>query len=270
VNKIEKNMCEILRTCKNDFGVVSVKAEFEAEGTRVDELLRLVDIAKKCDLKITVKIGGCEAIRDLYESKQIGVDYVVAPMVETSYATTKFINAKNLVFQKEEQEEMEFLTNIETETSYINFADILNVTQKKESLDGFVFGRVDFVGSANLNRKEVNSELVLSKVSDVASRAKEAQKKLVVGGGVSSESITFLREVKKVHLTRYETRKVVFDASSINLPNIEVGLKHAVHFELLWLLNKKEYYGAIHQEDDKRIKMLEDRWEILKNKNEKY
>jgi hypothetical protein len=161
---------------------------------------------------------------------------------------------------------MEFLTNIETETSYNNFDEILNVSKRVDSIDGYVFGRVDFVGSANLNREEVNSKLVLGKILDVAAKAKEHKKNLVVGGGVSSESINFLREIQKIHLTRFETRKVVFLGDSIKQVNIDLGLRHAVHFELLWLLNKKEYYGSIHLEDDKRIQMLEDRWEILKNK----
>ena len=264
MNNLEKQMKNILDNLRNDFGVVSVKAEFEAEGTRMDELLRLVDIARSANLGITVKIGGCEAIRDLLEAKQIGVQTIVAPMVESGYAASKFLAAKNLVFQPEERVDVKFLTNLETKYSYLNLDEIVEEVVKPDGLTGLVFGRVDFVGSMGLDRLSVNNEEIKNFVLLVATKLKTVDKELFVGGGVSKESIPFLNEIAQVHLTRFETRKIVFSSESLNLSNLEKGLLSAVHFELLWLLNKKEYYGNIHKEDDKRIEMLESRWELLK------
>ena len=78
-------------------------------------------------------------------------------------------------------------------------------------------------------------------------------------------SIGVLKKINDVHLTRFETRKVVFTSEIIESNYLKDGLVNAVHFELLWLKNKKEYYSVIEKEDDMRIKMLNDRWSVLKD-----
>jgi hypothetical protein len=265
MNKTEREMVEILSRGREKFGVVSVKAEFEAEGTRLEELLRLVDIARAAGLSITVKIGGCEAIRDLLEAKQIGVRYIVAPMVESAYAVSKYVLAKNIVYTLDEQKDTDFLFNMETITGFNNRLNLMKEILVPGGADGVVFGRVDFVGSMGWKRDVINLQQTTDYALEVAKLCKESGKQLVMGGGVSIESIDALRQVHAIHLDRFETRKVVFGADTALSCDIEEGLLDAVHFELLWLLNKRDYYSGIASEDAKRIEMLEARWEELKS-----
>ena len=261
MNLTERKMVDLLKTVR-DSGAVSVKAEFEAEGTRMDELLRLVDMARAANLKLTVKIGGCEAIRDLLEAKQIGVDYIVAPMVETPYALSKFVGAVALTFNGAEREDTQFLFNVETITTFENIDSMLEIA-KNGKLNGAVFGRVDFSGSLGLSRDAIESDQLTNYVMETSKKVRDLKLDLVVGGAVSVDAIQNLRLVYESYLTRFETRKIVFNASSLENDELRSALLAAVHFELLWLQNKRDYYAHITSEDQKRIEMLENRWNVL-------
>ena len=265
MNLLEQNMLNVLKSLRDDYGVIGIKAEFEAEGTRIDELMRLIEIVRKLNLKLGIKIGGCEAMKDLMECKQFGTEYIIAPMVETDYAL-KFIEAKNKIFDDEERKVTEFLINIETKSTTDNLDKIIklnNVYSKQDKINGWVFGRVDYTMSQGLNRDDINtSKVITDAVVNVAKEAKKNDLNLVVGGAVSIDALDILKQVKNVHLNRFETRKVIFSSEALEIKNLEKGMLEAINFELLWLKNKKNYYGTIFKEDDKRIKMLSDRWKV--------
>lgn len=256
MNKSERRMLDALKRGRDQYGVVAVKAEFEAEGTRPDEFQRLLELARIAGVDVALKIGGCEAVSDLLSSRLYGVDYIIAPMVETPYALSKFIDAKNKTHGVDD-ETTTFLFNLETETTLRHLDELVPVA--KAGCDGIVFGRVDFTLSRGLPRSAINERQITNAVLTVARACRDNDLELVVGGSVSVDAIDALREIQAVRLDRFETRKVIFDGAAVTRSSIEAGIANAVEFELDWLRNKRDYYDRIAREDMARIEMMETR-----------
>ena len=251
-------MVDTLQELKRNFHVEGVKAEFEAEGTRTEELMRLKEICLAADVKLTLKIGGCEAVRDMYDARAIGVDFLVAPMVETAFSLQKYLRAVKAVFPADELENIGVVVNIETEAAAKNFDAMMEIPEFK-TLDGVVMGRVDYTGSMGLDRKAVNSDKVFNDTKALMIKARAKGLECVVGGAIAIDSLPFLRNLGNA-IDRYETRKVCFNCPQALGADAEKGITKAVWFELLWLKNKKAYYKSIAEEDEKRIVMLEERF----------
>ena len=257
-----RKLTEILKKGKQEYGFIGIKAEFEAEGTRMEEMINLSQIVRKSGLNFGIKIGGCEAISDLYNAKLLDVEYIIAPMVETPYALSKYIEAKNKVYNSEEQKNVRFLFNLETITTFNNLDQMAQIFSKQKQPDGIVFGRVDFVSSLGLDRKNIGSDKIQDYLEKTSKICQNYGLDFVIGGGVAKETIEPIIKIQKSYLSRFETRKIIFDANILENKNINIdeALKLSIEFELLWLKHKHNYYSNISIEDSSRIEMLEKRF----------
>jgi 4-hydroxy-2-oxoheptanedioate aldolase len=260
MNKLEERMVDVLKELKEKYSAVSVRAEFEAEGTKLEELLRLKEICMVAGVGLTLKIGGCESIRDMLEARIVGVDYLVAPMVESPYALRKYLQAVKKVFPPEEKESIEILCNIETETAYKNLPEMFRIPEI-DTLQGIVIERVDLCFSLGLDEQAINNKEINNIILDAIAKTKNKSEKLIctIGGGVSAHSLPFFESIPKGYLDRYETRKVCFSWSGTTNDRDKAILK-ALGFEVLWLRNKLEYYSNISSADRKRMSLIEQRY----------
>lgn len=256
--ELRKQIREQLSTLKKVYGVVSIKAEFEAEGSRKDELIMLREMVEGADLGLIIKIGGCEAVHDLDQCKLLSATGVMAPMIETPFALDKFRGAVTKLYG--EQQQIERIINAETITCLQNFDAILE--HGKGFLTGVTVGRSDLSASMGIARKDIEGDAVFNATKEFCEKAKAAGLVTNFGGNIGVESVPFIQKMNP-YIDRFETRKVVLSKSS-DAAFLKEAIAAALAFELVYLRFKSQYYMDMAREDSVRIRRLEAQLESVR------
>jgi hypothetical protein len=258
MNSREFKCVDCLKDMVENDGVIGIKTSFEDEGALFNETIRLKQVCNEADIKLTLKIGGPEAIRDIKDSTIIGVKGIVAPMVESAFALNKFIKAAQNNIPNDTLSTIYLNVNIETKTAVQNI-DEMSKTDSIKFLNGITVGRVDLVSSMGKDRSYVDSDEVYEMTKKVFKIAKQYGLKACLGGAISIKSLNFLKSLySEGLLDKFETRYVIYDPS-ISLKNFSRALSKGQIFEYEWLSAKKEYYNALAAQDEKRIQMIQER-----------
>lgn len=257
MNRLEKQMLAILVELERSYGARYVRAEFEAEGLRVEELLQLKNVSLRAGLGISLKIGGCEGMRDLIESKNIGAESIVAPMIESAFALKKYEQAAYKVYSPEERADTKFWFNIETKEAVGQSEQILS-SDIVGRMDAVVVERVDLCFSLGKGEDNVDDADIGTKVVSILGQAKSRGLKTVIGGGISKRSLGLVSELASGRqLDFFETRKVGFSTENFSEERYVRGLILAQGFEIFALKNKIMDKQHASERDIKRLGYLE-------------
>lgn len=260
MNRNEVQMVELLIDLRENYHFLSVKAEFEHEGARLEEIQRLREITLRAGLGITLKIGGCEAVTDLRMSRDIGVETIVAPMVESPFAMKKFIQAVDEVYGSDELERghLHLHINVESVQGAQNFPQMVEQPEFAR-LSGVTVGRGDLAESLGLARSEIDSEQVFECCSGIFSATKAAYPEMecIMGAINGNGSFAFIERFPPGLVDGYERRKAMFDTLEGWERRRTEGLYKGILFEKLWCENRAAYYGRLSESDAVYLKLVE-------------
>jgi hypothetical protein len=251
---LEQKLYDQLLKLRDEFNLQGVKAEFEAEGSSFRDLIRLRRLTAKAGIELFLKIGGVEAVRDIQDALEIGVDGIVAPMAESSFGVKKFYEAYKKTYG---DHRIHLSINVETKKAVETIDDMLDYSVGK--LDNITIGRTDLSGSYFDKKVYPDSNFILEVIEVVASKAVQRNLTVTVGGSINTKTIELLNRRKKLKtlLERVETRKVILP-TDIMLSSKD-ALTNALRFEELYILSKKEFSDVQINSEISRLTELQRR-----------
>ena len=224
------NLNTLLSQLTNDYNAISLRLDIAAEVYTDCDIKILCNFAAKNNLPVTIKIGGCDSMLEIYKAKKYGAKSIIAPMIETPYALKKFVDNCRKIYSDSEIKNINLYSNIETITAYKNIEEILSIPETKY-IKGVVLGRDDMAGS--IGDVNINSDKILNISNNVSSISSKYNIDFIIGGGIRPNVIDFLNKLSNIKY--YETRMIVFDGNYIS----KEGIKKAIEFEIEWLKRKQ-------------------------------
>ena len=249
---LEWKLFDQLIRLKEEYDLRGIKAEFEAEGSSFRDLVRLRRITDKLNVPLYLKIGGVEALRDIKDSLEVGVDGLIAPMVESAFGLKKFIDGVASIYK---DTAIHRSINVETQQAVANLETILELG--KGHIDNITVGRTDLSFSYFDPKVHPDSDFIFSLLEDLGKKVSRSEMSMTVGGSLSKKSIErFKRDTDKwPHLIqRLETRKVILPME-VMLEKIN-SITEALRFEELYILSKKEMNDLFMESETARLTRL--------------
>ncbi|MCR9140756.1 MAG: aldolase/citrate lyase family protein [bacterium] len=197
-----------LKELKRDSGLTALKTGTEVEDMSFEEIRLLRALSDRL-LPLYVKIGGPEARNDIRELSRIGVDGLIAPMIESPYALKNFIGSLRDCLGPTSYDRIEKGINLETITGFQNMNEILSSPAAAE-LDQVTAARSDLSGSMELTADDPR---VLEICSLIIARCRENDLRTSVGGGIHPEiAETLIDTVAPEHIN---TRHMVLSCADM-------------------------------------------------------
>ena len=250
-----KIMKKLIKELKNltQLGVVGIKQSFEDEGALQQDVLVMRRITEQIGLDLSVKIGGCEAKTDIAFCESIGVDKIVAPMIESKFALTKFIESITDI------EGIKFYINIESHQGQSIIVDLLD-TPSSKLLSGVVVGRSDMIKSYGFSKENTESYMMNNIAENVFREARINKLETIMGGNISSKSSNSIKKLYEKNLLKFiETRNVIIQLNDNNIENISNSINKSLLFESKWLEYKANYYNKIGKNYIDRSNLISNR-----------
>ena len=197
-----------LRELNSQGPLKGLKSGTEIEDMNFEELAFLRKLSYSI-LPLSVKIGGAEARNDIRILAEIGVDCIIAPMIESPYALKKFIVSLHEVLPVPVYQKIAKAINIETECAVKNIEDILFLKEFSE-LSQVTAARTDLSGSMNL---EVSNPKVTKACSMIVKKIQAKKISTSVGGKILPNS--FIEIANKIQPDFVNTRHMLLSVREL-------------------------------------------------------
>nr|WP_294847247.1 aldolase/citrate lyase family protein [uncultured Sphingomonas sp.] len=248
MNRYERvSTTDLMDDQESDQDIIAIKGEFEAEGLSRDSIAAETIYAARLGLGYLVKIGGCEAKSDMRFLRQIGIKSIVAPMIESAFAMSKY-----QAMLPEGAFDHVGVT-IETIDAVDRIEAILDAGVK---LTEVTVGRTDL--TASYGGSGVESPRTIEMVKTVARAAKARGLKTTMGGsvGTATRELLLADEDLRTLISCVETRKCVMPMASFLKQD---SLEKAFEVEADLLSMQSDYHSVITKAADARLTQIRSR-----------
>ncbi len=222
--ELVENLQKKLRLLNQQHCVIALKTGTEVEDMDGAEIAAMRQISAAAGVPLVIKIGGPEARRDMRECLALGVDVLLAPMVESVYALVNFVDTAKSIM-REMGKEARLAINLETGLAVRNL-DAMIASAAFAELSQVTIGRGDLSKSMNL---AVDDEEVLTVTRNALVRLNRQNKITSVGGGLSVHNIGHMSEFLPAQ--RFNTRHIVFENSETFSRDAARNLSEGLYFE---------------------------------------